>query len=554
MTQSNFVPSGEWKSSAGSVSRSMNQYNTNFLLGTLNFRTISTTHRYSDVDGTDDADNSTTTKTFLVKFHMGFTTCRKGFRFMMTSTFDRYALDVVRRRPNDSEIFELCIDGNVQAVKRFLDRGEASIHDVDEDGESLLHKAVIRDNKQLCTMLLDFGADVYWKDDYGIFPISRASSLTCFAAISEAGFDFWSLYASRPPRPFFPNLSISVWRYVFQHKSAQSIEGNFILVMPCNIIGGQNVEVVDFLVARFAKELFQLGTFESYHSRNLVKNIIFTLFKMWLGSLMLHWFSGKDEFKVFLFEHKLTLILRQALMPSFSRESNKELLLRAITGIYIDGVLGIIKRCLWSVEITNAMFRIWSKPFFELGIDLFSHHPSTESDGQENNDEGSIGENKIAKRYFKGHFIHCCKDINYSIVREHQQDTLSLDIDVTILPEYSHLDPLFLCEAGRQRCDRTGVGRCLSRIDETFIKDGKFSMDIPGQWEEPIVPNTTMELVLDSPFSMHPQICYSMIHGSERKFYKPVTEEDIQWIEEDLRNGTLYGLSEDSPEMPGRVL
>lgn len=142
MTQSQLFPSGGWRSSAGSVSKSFNQYKTNFLLGTVNFRTVSTTHRYNDDDGIDDADNSTTTKTFLVELLIGFTTCRKGFRFMATSNFDRYALDVVRRRPYDSEIFKLCRNGNFQAVRRLLDRGEASIHDVEEFGKSLLHVSI----------------------------------------------------------------------------------------------------------------------------------------------------------------------------------------------------------------------------------------------------------------------------------------------------------------------------------------------------------------------------------------------------------------------------
>ncbi|TGO39087.1 hypothetical protein BHYA_0061g00440 [Botrytis hyacinthi] len=495
MTQSSFVPSYGWKGSAGSVSRSFNQYKTNFLLGTLNFQTISTTHRYSDVDEADDSDNSTTTKTFLVELLIGFTTCRKGFRFMATSNFDRYALDVVRRRPYDSEIFELCRNGNFQAVRRLLDRGEASIHDVNERGESLLHLAVTGDNKQLCTMLLDLGADVYWKDDAGYFPISIASALTSFAAIVEG---------------------ISVWRYIFQQKPAGSIGINFVVMMQWMIEEEEDAELVDFLVPRFAEELFQLETLDPYHSKSFIKQTIKNLEITWLRSLFRHWFIRKTETKVFLFEHKLALILKQILIPLSLRVSNKELLLRTIAG-----------------------------------IDLFPHHPRTESDGQENSDKGGSDEKNIAKNYFKGQIVHCCKYIDYSVVYEHQQDNLSLEIDVATLLQYSHLDPQFLCEVGRTRCDLTGAGRCLSRVDEAFIKDGKFSMDIPGQWEEPLLPNSAMKLTPHLAIFGYSHICYSMHQELGYKDYDSVTEKDIQRIKESFRNGTLYGLSEDSPETSG---
>ncbi|TGO11230.1 hypothetical protein BTUL_0114g00070 [Botrytis tulipae] len=549
MTQSQLFPSGGWRSSAGSVSKSFNQYKTNFLLGTVNFRTISTTHRYNDEDGIDDADNSTTTKTFLVELLMGFTTCRKGFRFMATSNFDRYALDVVRRRPYDSEIFKLCINGNVQAVRRLLDRGEASIHDVDERGRSLLHIAVSCDNWQLSTMLLDVGADLHWEDDDGHLPVSMATTLTSFTTLVEAGFELWPFYLSRSGTPFYSTLNISVWRYIFQHKAAQSIGSSFAVFMRWSIHHTEDAEVLDFLVARFAEELFQLETPDSYYNRVLAEHMIFAVVGKWLGSLFRLWFYGEENSTLFLFEYKLSLILRQLLIPSSPRESNEELLPRTITGIYIDGVVDIIKACLWSVEITNALFRIWSKPFFESGIDLFPHHPRTESDGQENSDRDNSDGKNIAKNYFKGHIIHCCKDINYSVVHEHQQDNLSLEIDVTTLQEYSHLDPLFLCEAGRKRRDRNGAGRCLSQVDEAFIESGKFSMDMPGQWEEPLVPNTAMELTLYLPYK-RPQIFYSMIHDPGFG-YCTITEEDIQQIEEDLKNGTLHGLSEDAPETSG---
>lgn len=72
---------------------------------------------------------------------------------MTTDTFDNYMLDVIRRRPYSSEIFILCRKGDAGAVKRLLDRVEASIYDVDEDGMSLLHVRV-RKNPRLSQKLL----------------------------------------------------------------------------------------------------------------------------------------------------------------------------------------------------------------------------------------------------------------------------------------------------------------------------------------------------------------------------------------------------------------
>ncbi|KAF7911945.1 hypothetical protein EAE99_010953 [Botrytis elliptica] len=551
MTHRQLFPSGGWKCSAGSVSKSFNQYKTNFLLGTLNFRTISTTRRYNDDDGTDDADNSTTTKTFLVELLMGFTTCRKGLRFMATSNFDRYALDVVRRRPDDSAIFELCRYGNVQAVRRLLDRGEASVHDVDEDGESLLHIAFSNDNSQLCTMLIDLGADLYWEDDYGIISVSTASTLPSFAAIFEAGFELWPLYESRSHLAFFNPLSISVWRYVFQHKPAQSMEGHWAPMAVFGIEMSKDSEVVDFLVARFAEELFQLKTLDSHFSSKFARLMIFSVSDAWLGSLFRVWFWGKDSYKVSLFKYKLTVMLERMYMPLVLCDSNEELVSCITTELYMDGVVKIMNACSWSMELTDAIFRMWTHPFLELGIDLVSHLPCTIRGNGENSDGEDSDEDSTARPILRWHAVDCCRDKHFEIIHEDQGDSFSLNITSFTRPEYSHLDPQFLCEAGRTRCDLTGAGRCLSRIDEAFIKDGKFSMDIPGQWEEALVPNTTMSLVLHSmPFEL-PQICYSMIHGPEFQYHKSVTDEDIQRIEQDLRNGTLYGLSEDLPETSG---
>lgn len=160
-TRINPVSSKVWRNLPSGVSKSINLYKKNFLLGIYSLRTISTTHRYDDGDSVDDENNLTTTKTFLFEFLIRFTTYWKGFRIMTTNTFDRYTLNVIRRRPAGSKIFQLCEDGDVQAVKRLLDRGEASIYDVDEMGRSLLHVSIPRSTESSIQHFAGVLTDLY---------------------------------------------------------------------------------------------------------------------------------------------------------------------------------------------------------------------------------------------------------------------------------------------------------------------------------------------------------------------------------------------------------
>jgi hypothetical protein len=92
-------------------------------------------------------DNSESTKkeetvvrsSYVVQLLMGITTCRRGFKLSTTDRFDSWTLNAVRRRPSDSKVFALCYADDVDGIESLLLRGEASIHDVDEEGDSLLH-------------------------------------------------------------------------------------------------------------------------------------------------------------------------------------------------------------------------------------------------------------------------------------------------------------------------------------------------------------------------------------------------------------------------------
>jgi hypothetical protein len=83
-------------------------------------------------------------------------------------------------------------------------------------------------------------------------------------------------------------------------------------------------------------------------------------------------------------------------------------------------------------------------------------------------------------------FPFCCRDIR---VKLSYKDDIGLVIKVTneLNPEFSHLDPRYLCEP---YCPRRmhGPAMCLSLVDES-LRNIMVSSSIPGQWDERLKPN-----------------------------------------------------------------
>ncbi|QSZ36037.1 hypothetical protein DSL72_007161 [Monilinia vaccinii-corymbosi] len=483
---STIVSGRDWRGSIHGVSRSVRQWKSNFLLGTFSYKTTSTTHRYDDNDVKDNTNNPTTIKTFVVEFLVGFIACRKGLRVMMTDSFDRYSLDVIRKRPNDSEIFNLCLNGNVNAVKLLLDHGEASIHDVEENGSSLLHKAVRSFNPQLCQMLLHLGADIHLRANCGMLPIQEAmicQQSACYIAIIEAGYDIWALDGSIGKEGFYLiHNSVSAWRYIHQFKPAASVGYDLIMLQMRALRETRDLEEFDFLVQRLDEELSQPGESERYLSKLTFYRTLMQLARYWLSIMFDYWFANYDHYMpvASLSEYKLIQIFKQ-LSHMLSSINDKKWYAQVerlvLDSLLIDIAEEIVKTSCWSTGACNVIFRQWSKIIFPCGIDLYD-----------------IGQRAMGTDALERYRFDCCRVIRCEVVYGDQHEDLSLKIDNSIAPKFSHLDPLFLCGAGRPRRDRTGPGRCLSRVSETFIKDGRFCMNMPGQWEEPRVPNT--ELVL----------------------------------------------------------
>ncbi|KAK3342067.1 hypothetical protein B0T25DRAFT_511599 [Lasiosphaeria hispida] len=62
--------------------------------------------------------------------------------------------------PKDSPIFKLAADGNIQEILALVRTGQASLHDHDENGWSLLHHSAERGHLTLCKLLIQHGLDV----------------------------------------------------------------------------------------------------------------------------------------------------------------------------------------------------------------------------------------------------------------------------------------------------------------------------------------------------------------------------------------------------------
>ncbi|RSL45605.1 hypothetical protein CEP53_010701 [Fusarium sp. AF-6] len=70
-------------------------------------------------------------------------------------------ISIVNVRPKDAPIFDACVNLDLPMVKHLLETGEASIHDVDEDGDGLLENALTfwDMSAELLQFLLEQGCD-----------------------------------------------------------------------------------------------------------------------------------------------------------------------------------------------------------------------------------------------------------------------------------------------------------------------------------------------------------------------------------------------------------
>jgi hypothetical protein len=108
-------------------------------LGALRIRSTSAKILSPNGEPCKDDDDKHNKKSYVIQLILGFTTCRKGFRISTSSGFDNWTFNTIRRRSSSDEIFQFCEDGNTERVWELLRYGEASVFDVDENGQSLLH-------------------------------------------------------------------------------------------------------------------------------------------------------------------------------------------------------------------------------------------------------------------------------------------------------------------------------------------------------------------------------------------------------------------------------
>lgn len=117
--------------------------------------------------------------------------------------------------PCSSIIFELCIDGNLQAVKKVLKSARVSPFVINQHGENLLHAAARYAHSDLCEFLLRIGVDGSAYDDRLLTPLDHLVQKirTCFAYPSQVVNTIRSLVELGHCQPLLPLTSNAVAFY-----------------------------------------------------------------------------------------------------------------------------------------------------------------------------------------------------------------------------------------------------------------------------------------------------------------------------------------------------
>lgn len=72
------------------------------------------------------------------------------------------------------DIWEACKNGDLQGVRKFISAFPANINDKNENGQTLLHLAIQKNNKDMVEYLIAKGADIKAKDSEHVTPLGRA--------------------------------------------------------------------------------------------------------------------------------------------------------------------------------------------------------------------------------------------------------------------------------------------------------------------------------------------------------------------------------------------
>ncbi|PQE10996.1 threonine synthase protein [Rutstroemia sp. NJR-2017a BVV2] len=485
-----------WKEAQASrnnrlVQRSHTSASVNFLLGALSLRTISSTFTITQ-DSIED--NSETTKkettvvrsSYVIQLLMGITTCRRGFKVSTTDGFDSWMLNAVRQRPSSWEAFSLCYLDDADGLESLLLRGEASIHDVDEKGNSLLHDACIGNSEKVCRLLLKYGCDIYVinQDNMAAFEFAN-ESVECMTAICEAGFD---LCEDGYQIGYVPG-DIRTWRFIITDTNPFMTQDQTEYWMDwlCYSLTDSSeitTELADFLF-----------TFAGKFSSKL--NNAFYIQHDLLVDTALNWLHNcfgppaSDE-AAELRTRQNTIDLHTYLVSKAHETLPLLYNFDALQNYLQSGTIETQWRLSMIYQIatyncgnfpgmTDLLMAKWLELLQSHGVDLKSY---------------AMFEQLLLGNDFDIPF--CCREIR---IRLSYKDDSGLVIKVTneLEPEFSHLDPRYLCEPYCPR--RThGQAMCLSQVDES-LRNIRVKSSIPGQWDEPLKPNE--ELVIQKRGELH---------------------------------------------------
>lgn len=110
------------------------------------YRSSSKDRRIIDVDSPDES-NIAEQLSWKIKFQAAQWLTSRGFTIWRTYCFGdwQYHFRPHRLRSKDAPIFEACIKGKIEDVRRLLSKGEASPFDIDEKGHTPLHVSAQQD-------------------------------------------------------------------------------------------------------------------------------------------------------------------------------------------------------------------------------------------------------------------------------------------------------------------------------------------------------------------------------------------------------------------------
>ncbi|CZR54845.1 uncharacterized protein PAC_04729 [Phialocephala subalpina] len=475
-------------------------------LARLSIQSLSTA--LNDPDAEEDQNSNVvsnpTRTTFTVNLLWGFSSCRRGFRISISSPFDFMKLNSIRRRPNDSLLFNLCIFGDTRRVHKLFLKGEASVFDADEDGRGLLHYACRHGRSDLAKFLLSNGADCYQRSDLGKTAVDELEDYDreCLAAAEVGdGEDDWEDYerndeigADAINKCYADDKDYTRDDVNARRKDIAKIVDTLVRDTPFDpfdypdytgnetliLFRGLPHENLKYLLSQESQLIATKDCFQF-----IVENLIFlddTVddFQNCVDLLLTKYETMQQNpvtcnewpYKVTLLQTLLDNWLFQGVVGEIGAKAKISRCLTLTEDLYevesagtpLDFIAG------YDSEKVESWLKLLAKNEIDVSEYLayeFDQHP-----------DGIV---------YQSH--QCCRNISFHFQRGEIGFT-GVEVENVCDPQYDHFHPEYRCEVGISR------ERCIIMFPDIMVdEDGRPSHNIPGSWEGSLKPNSELFLV-----------------------------------------------------------